>query len=151
MLSHEGPKPCSLNSVLTNTPPPRFTPLSFIGLGKFVAGRIHQMQAEKVTWLPTTHGSAQTNHPPAPTANERMKPSSTPFSHVPPALTIETSCWKMSYHLTPGPRSGPTTPPYKLQTTTSLPQRPGFPVDVPIFLPHAGQRCLLNLVEERQE
>jgi len=58
--------------------PPALSSRPFMGLGKFVAGRIHQMRAGKAIWPPTRPGGLPTPTPPAPAAVWSLKPSRTP-------------------------------------------------------------------------
>jgi len=79
------------------TPPyddfrPSRTPHPFMGLGKFVAGRIHQCERQKAILPHTPHGSMRTQTQPAIDAGWSRILSPMPSSPVPPETELEPSC-----------------------------------------------------------
>jgi len=86
--------------------PPALSPRPFMGLGKLVAGRIHQLRAGKSylaahpTWRPPTPT------PPAPIAAWSLKPSSTLSSPAPRDNTAGRASSTASLMSVPKPHSG---------------------------------------------
>jgi len=86
--------------------PPALSPRPFMGLGKFVAGRIHQMRARQgyLTAHPTWR--SLTPRPPAPVAAWSLKPSSTPSYPVPRDNTAGRASSMALLMLVPKPHPG---------------------------------------------
>ena len=92
--------------------PPALSPRPFMGLGKFVAGRIHQMRAGKSylaaqpTWPPTRPGGLSTLTPPAPASVWSLKPSNPPSYPAPRDNTTGRASSTASLTSVPKPHSG---------------------------------------------
>jgi len=88
--------------------PPSTRPHPFMGLGKFVAGRIHQMRSGKaISWLPP-RGAILMPTCPACYAWRPRRPWNTPSCPAPPPPVRDPASSKGSRTWTPRPLSGPT-------------------------------------------
>jgi len=86
--------------------PQALAPRPFMGLGKFVAGRIHQMRAGKITWPRTRPGGPPTQTPPAPAVAWSPKPSNTPSFPAPRDSTAGRASSTVLPASIPRPHSG---------------------------------------------